>query len=302
MALASRGLCPVLLLGVLLMSTLGCDERISHALAAPDAGVSPGACGGAPFPDLGLTGHQPTGVVLTPYSGPARITVAGTVVDGADVSTCLTIDAPNVVLKRSRVHSASRCGLAVVEVLASASGLRLEDTELDGDQAGDFGVTGGGYTALRLNVHGVNGGFAITGTAATTIQDCWVHDLSNAGTRPVDTVSSNGASHVVLRGNHLENAFNSDAVIGLFGDFAPLADFLVEHNLLNGGGFAVYAGHLPAKAYPDAVQMRFQDNCFGRKYYPQCGYFGPVSAYDATASGNVWSGNRWQDTGAEVLP
>jgi hypothetical protein len=308
MVRAPVGLRPVLILGVLLSA--GCDDRIVHSLASDggddsgvrDAGVSPGACGGPRFPDQSLTGYAPTGVVLSSYTGPTRITAAGTVIDGADVSSCLTIDAANVVLKRSRLRTSSRCGLALVELLASATNFRIEDVELDGNGAGGFGVTGGGYTALRVNAHGLNGGFAIYGTVLTTIEDSWVHGLTMAGTQPVDCVSSNGASRVVLRGNHLENSFNSDAVVGLFGDFAALSDFRVERNLFNGGGFAVYAGHHPAKSFPDAVQMRFLNNCFGRKYFAECGFFGPVSAYDAAASGNMWSGNTWIDTGAAVVP
>lgn len=305
MALRSAMFHPLILHGLLLGMLSGCEERIQHGAGADGGrrgGVNPGACGGAPFPDAHVTGHAPTGVQLAAYTGPSRISAAGTIIDGADISACLTIAAADVVLRRSRLRSTERCGLGLIEVLPSAAGLRLEDVELDGVGAGSYGITGGGFSAVRLDVHGFNGGLAIGGAGPTVLEDSWVHDLTMEGPVPVDSVSSNGASGVILRGNNLENLFNSDSAIGLFGDYAPIEDFLVERNLLNGGGYVVYAGYHPTKDYPDTSDIRFEDNCFGRKFFAQGGYFGPVSAFQAGARGNVWRGNRWQDTGSEVVP
>jgi len=292
-----------LLLCVLLGLAPGCAERIQHGADGGDrGGVDPGACGGRPFPDGTVTGYSPTGVQLTPYEGPTHVTSAGTVIEGADISACLIIDAPEVVVKRSRIRSAGRCGLGLVDVRDSAVGTAFEDVEIDGLGAGGFGIIGGGYTASRMDIHGLNGGIAISGRGPTVLEDSWVHDLVRGGPTEVDSVSSNGASRVVLRNNNLENPFNSDAVIGLFGDFAPISDFLVERNLLNGGGYTVYAGHHPSKDFPNTSDIRFQNNCFGRAYFTQSGYFGPVSAFEPDGPGNVWSANRWYDSGSEVRP
>jgi hypothetical protein len=41
--------------------------------------------------------------------------------------------------------------------------------------------------------------------------------------------------------------------------------------------------------------VTFTNNRFGREVYPGCGFYGPVTYFDSSAPGNVWSGNKWVD-------
>ena len=148
--------------------------------------------------------------------------------------------------------------------------------------------------------------FAIILVAAivtnVVVQDSWVHDLccNNAGHK--DAVISNGGGNSTVRHNTLECVpTNCSAALGLFGDFAPIANWTIDRNLFNTGqgGYCVYGGHGPtSKPYPNASNVRFTDNHFGRKYNPKCGYYGPI-AYGG-GSGHVWTGNVWDDTGLPV--
>ena len=45
--------------------------------------------------------------------------------------------------------------------------------------------------------------------------------------------------------------------------------------------------------------VRVEDNHFGRKYYPNCGLFGPVAQVQS-GNGNTFTGNVWDDTGRPI--
>jgi hypothetical protein len=48
--------------------------------------------------------------------------------------------------------------------------------------------------------------------------------------------------------------------------------------------------------------ITFTNNHFGRKFEQKCAVLGPVTYWDASKPGMVWSGNVWDDTGRPVLP
>ena len=45
----------------------------------------------------------------------------------------------------------------------------------------------------------------------------------------------------------------------------------------------------------------FTNNVFQRGRNNKCGYYGPVTSYDASKAGNVWSNNIYDD-GSPVSP
>ena len=48
----------------------------------------------------------------------------------------------------------------------------------------------------------------------------------------------------------------------------------------------------------NATNQKFTNNVFQRGGNSKCGSYGPVTSYAATRSGNVWSGNVWDNGGA----
>lgn len=274
-----------------LLAASACRTEIDHA--------GPFDCRG-PWPDAGSTGWAHTGAALQPYPGPYRITTSGAVVDGADLSDCLEIAADHVTVRRSRVRTANLCGSALIAVSSpggAASGVVLEDLELDGlSAASSRGVTGSGFAARRLDVHGVQFGFDLGG--GTSVEESWIHDLAG---EPAAAIACHGGSTIALRHNDLQNQNASDAAVFLAGDFAPIAGVLLRNNRLAGGGYTLYGGSDPRKPFPSASGVEVVGNCWSRAFFESGGFYGPVTGFDAGGPGNVWTDNRWQETG-EAIP
>lgn len=263
-----------------------------------------GGCPAYPaMPNASCTGWQHTGVSLTPYTGPLTITTPGTVIDGKDVSGTLSIQADNVTITRSRVRGHINTGYG------ENTGILIQDVEVNpGNDNGSLSAIGNsGFTCIRCNVYNAGQGFNITSNV--TIKDSYVHDLFGQGSSHNEPIVSNGGGPFTIVHNELVGNFNSartgggmSASLALYGDFGQIRDVLVQYNrfnLGNGGSYCVYAGSVPGKAYPVASNTRFLNNRFGRALQPNCGQYGPVTAYSG-ANGNAWAGNVWDDTGAPV--
>jgi hypothetical protein len=271
----------------------GCRLEVDH--------TSPTDCRG-PWPDSGSTGWASTGVSLQPYTGPQRIVTDGTVIDGADITRCLEIAADRVTIRRSRIRANQLCTtnnalLAVSSPGGASARVVLEDLELDGLSLTGRGVSGTGFEARRLDVHGVAVGFLLLGDS-TAVRDSYVHDL--AGTTGA-AVACDSATSVVLQHNDLQNRNTSDAAVFLTSNSAPIHDVLLQGNRFAGGGWVIYGGFDPQKSYPNATGIQFSSNCFSRMFFLDGGYFGPVTAFDAKGTGNIWRDNHWEDTGA-IIP
>ena len=82
-----------------------------------------------------------------------------------------------------------------------------------------------------------------------------------------------------------------------------MTDVLVQGNLLKANNssisYCAYGGHNPGKNYPNSTYIRYIDNVFERGANRKCGVYGPVTSFNPSAAGNVWSGNVW-DSGEPV--
>lgn len=85
--------------------------------------------------------------------------------------------------------------------------------------------------------------------------------------------------------------------ISLFQDWGVSTNFRIDSNYLAGGGYTFYGGggNLGQSTY-----ITFTNNIFGRDFWPNSGYWGPVAYWDTGAAGNVWSNNRFAD--GAVIP
>jgi hypothetical protein len=247
----------------------------------------------AGYPSAGSTGWKHTGVTLTAYKGSTNITTAGAVIDGKDLG-CVNIQAANVTIKRSRVTCSD---LFPLRVMTNAN-VTVEDTEIDGGGSPDNTcLTSGKYVARRVDCHGVGDGMYVFGDSVT-IEDSYIHDLVSCGGCHNDGIQVTGGNAVVIRHNTIENKFSQTSCVKIGDDQGPLRDVLVESNLFNGGGYALYAGGSGS----GVSNMRFINNHFAKTFFPGSGSFGPVAYYVASVPGNVWSGNVWDDNGTAVNP
>ena len=212
--------------------------------------------------------------------------------ENRDIDGCVVILASNVTLRRCRV----RCGSEAAAVLVNwgysgLSGILIEDCEIDGKGEGQFGVSGSGMTVRRCDISNGTDGIMFS-SSDVVIEDNFVHDLASPPGAHNDGLQTEGVRDVVIRHNNIEVAYPQTGCISLWGS---TNNILVENNLLNGGGWTTYAGD-------QGTNIRFINNHFGRKFYPNCGYWGPVTSWNAGGNGNQWTGNVWDDTGLPVNP
>ena len=216
------------------------------ATAVPTTPASPGATTPAPttpappptsagdgggvlaaIPTVGL----PVGILLHTL-GTLIITQAGTVIDGADILGGVTVRAPNVVIRRSRISGIGGTGIYV----ASGS-LTLEDSTVSGF---DDSVGGDNYTATRVEVTGSEeDGFKIGSNV--TIQDSWCHDLLLAQGAHSDCGQvQSGVTNVMIRRNWFDVGDGNSALF-LAPDQGPSSSgpLVVEDNVLGGGNYTL---------------------------------------------------------------
>lgn len=253
----------------------------------------------AGWPDAASTGHNGT---LLAYDGPCTLTSAVTI-DSRDVKAkcdALLVQAMGVIITNSRlprVESTYRDG---------ASSVTITDSTVEAGAWSDGAVWG--YN-IRLERSEVTGGqHSVHANDNVTVVDSWLHGQHNPAGQAYHTNAfiTNGGSNMVVRGNtlHCDSILNSTdggctADVSLFGDFDPVTNVTVERNLLKANAssisYCAYGGHQPSKAYPVATGIVYRDNVFERGSNGRCGVYGPVTSFDPTASGNVWSGNTWDD-------
>ena len=261
-------------------------RAIPVATSAPSAGAV-----ARKGPEPSATG-VPAGTRLTP-SGPLDIREPGTVVDGLDVTGCITVRAPAVVIRNTRVRCDRPVGLVAVRVQSGGRGLVLESVEVDGLGTSQVCVGYGGYTLRRVNLHGCNDGARFG--SDVTIEDSWVHGLKRiAGLHP-DALQTTGGQDVVVRRNRLEaqgpkgsGTFNNAALM-MGSELSPgvLDRVLVESNHLDGGNFA-----LNVRGDVNAGSITFRNNTFG-----DTTRYGPVITPTRVPLG---AGNVYAATGGAV--
>ncbi len=187
----------------------------------------------------------PDGVRLRP-SGPLRITTDGAVIDSVDVDGCVEIAADNVVIRNSRIRCSNPTSEPAVRVLPGASGLVMEDSEVDGLGRALIGVGYSGFTLVRVDIHGVNDGVRVA--SRTVVQDSWIHDLARQGEYHPDAIQSTSGSSITIRGNTLDAASDGDLnnaalMLGTETGNRVLDDVVIEDNYLNGGNYTVNVRH-----------------------------------------------------------
>jgi hypothetical protein len=127
---------------------------------------------------------------------------------------------------------------------------------------------------------------------AMTVTDSYIHDMANPPGAHVDGFQCNSSCGVTLRHNTILNEWSQTSAIALFGDFGTPANSVIENNLLAGGGYSVYGGT------SRSTNIRIINNRFSNLFFPKGGYYGVETALNRSGSGNHWSGNIWDDTGA----
>lgn len=194
--------------------------------------MDPSACG---YPDADNTGVPP-GTVLTPMSI-STVTTAGLVIDSKVINSCLTIQAPNVTIRNSRITCNNWRA-----VDGQSSGTLIEDSELIVTGGHGSGVDGVGVTIRRSELRGMENGLAVHGNILA--EDNWIHDLAPTS---VSGAHSDGAQlfghvNITLRHNTIIVAGpeppSNAAITRHVNQFTD--SVLIEDNFLGGGTYTIY--------------------------------------------------------------
>jgi hypothetical protein len=228
--------------------------------------------------------------------------VANTVIDAKTINCNLDIRAHGVVVTRSRITG------TVSTYPGSVPRFRLEDSEVDAPVS----VTSLGnsdFLVLRSEIQG--GNRAIYCQRDCEVRDSWLHGTQIQGADHASAVRMEQGSiiiHNTLACDWLiPTAQDGGCSADLTGypDFAPVKNNLIQANLFvanpTGAAFCAYGGASAGKPYSNdptnATNIVFRDNVFQRGSNRNCAAYGPITDFAVGRSGNVWSGNVWDDGG-----
>ena len=270
---------------------------------------APIRCG---YPDAGNTG-VPASVALKRIpedvtSGPGwsydsrgwvAIDTDGAVFDGYDLAIPVEVTAPNVVIRNCRVSvTGERIGIG----LRHTNNVTIQDSQINSPNGGDNRLMVGikdiygdstGLKILRTNIWNTSTAIQVE---SGLIRDNYIHDLGYKNGDHVNGTTSNGGTGLLtIDHNTVFNSYDQTDAISLFQDFGNQANRTISNNLLAGGGYTIYAGANPGKLPTSNITIT--NNRISRKYFPNGGSFGPITAYNANGTGNSFTGNIWDDTG-----
>jgi hypothetical protein len=264
------------------------------AVVTPPTTTPPAQVGS--FPSASNTG-VPAGTSLSTYTGPCTITAPGTVIDAKTVNCALTIRAKDVSITRSVING------TVYGDTDGRSSFIISDSQVNiGNQEGT-GISDGYFTATRVHVTG--GNRSINCFVNCTVERSFVHGQFTDYTGKTHESGIRMGSGSVIRGNTITcdapdvppDAGCSAGLTG-YGDFGVVQKNVIDGNLFlaSTGGFCAYGGSTKGKPYSAGVNgIVFTNNVFQRGTGGKCGKFGPITSFDSTAPGNVWSNNTWDD-------
>lgn len=255
------------------------------------ATTTPPAPGG--WPTAATTG-VPTGTTLTAYTGPDRITTAGTVISGKRVTDCLEVAAPNVRIERSEVSCNPGGDFAVIT--NQSIGLVVEDTDVFG--TGPAGSCGNGvafdsYTLTRVHIRACGDGARANGDVA--IRDSLMDGFLPGGQDHSDGVQAHGGSGpITLTHNWIDirNAVGGPGgccvngavqIADGYGDGAGAdSQVTMTNNWFAGGGFVL-------RLHENGRYTVTGNRILANSWLPGSG-FGPVTT--AFAVIDSWSNNK----------
>lgn len=236
------------------------------------------------YPSATTTGVPP-GTNLR-SSGAITVSTAGTVLDGLDIRGSLTINASNVIVRRSRVTVGDYWPIKIAEGL---TGVRIEDVEVNGlGVESGSGAISGPATILRANIHDTADG--IVAYSGSVIRDSYIHGLNAPSGAHFDGIVIAGdVRDVVIDHNSVANKHDQTSAVFIGNTWGAVDNITVSNNRLIGGGYTVYSD---AKLGGGPITgVTFTGNRLGRGYW---GY--------AVIRGNAvrWQGNVDDVTGKTV--
>jgi Fibronectin type III domain len=264
------------------------DQSAPASVTTPPS--APSGCALPSYPDASCTGVPP-GTQLTVVNGDMTITTPNTVIDGMDIRGSVIVDAPGVVIRRSKITSSDFIAVGSFGGAYTGTGLVIEDSEISCNNWRRTAIGDTNFTARRVNIHGCENGFDLDGPAL--IEDSYIHDLYNDDIAHTDGAQLTDVAHdITFRHNRIYSNDGTSAIISPDVHAGVARNILIEDNLLAGGAYTLYC---PQNG--PGVNYRVIDNHFSTVFYPTVGAFAPWT--DCGDEAQV-TGNVFQETGLPV--
>lgn len=259
--------------------------------------ASPPPAGG--FPGPGNTG-VPAKKKLRVHRGDLVIRTAGKVVDGLEVHGRVSVEAPNVTIRNTRVIVPTGSEVAgISNNNDNGRGMLVRNVEVRAASAapGVNGVVGHDFTLETSEIHHVTDQVHITGSNVT-VRDNWFHDnyhfesdpYQGGGASHDDSIQIIGGGNITIAGNRFTGAYN--AGVQITQSIRDVDGVTIRDNLLGGGGCTV---NIAEKGRGPVEGIAIRDNRFlSDQRIDGCAIIRPAST-KVSHSGNVWD-----DTGRAV--
>ncbi|MER7557286.1 right-handed parallel beta-helix repeat-containing protein [Nocardioides sp. NPDC126508] len=258
----------------------------------------------SPPPRGGSPGPRDTGVPpkkkLQVHNGDLVIRTPGKVVDGLEVHGRISVEAPNVTIRNTKVIVPTGSETAgISNNSGNGEGMLVSNVEVMAENAapGVNGVVGHDFTLESSEIHHVTDQVHITGSNVI-VRDSWLHDnyhfesdpYQDGGASHDDSIQIIGGSNITIADNRFDGAYN--AGVQITQSISDVSDVTIRDNLLGGGGCTVNIAEKSRGPIRDTV---IRDNRFlSDQRVDGCAIIHPSST-KVTSSGNVWD-----DTGRPV--
>jgi hypothetical protein len=280
---------------------------VNDSAASAGQAIQFGSLGsGDTWPSPANTGPRTTSLTA---SGAVTSTATGQVIQNLNVNGNVNIRHDNVTVRDVRINGTSTY---MVTTSKKSDGtcpvnVRFEYIEINGANAAENDIpiysSCGNMVIDRAYVHNVGRSSRLTNNMTISNSYVFSNRTGDSGAHR-GGVGINGGSNNVIYNNVLKcQGTGCSAAIPNYGDFAPIVNLRIEHNLLaTTGSYCAYGGSLPDKPYPEGSNIDFIDNHFSTEFMPACGRYGPITGFANSVRGNEWRGNVWHETGQPVNP
>ena len=244
----------------------------------------PSACG---FPDATNTGVPANWQPIQTINGDQSVTTAGAILDGWDIKGCLTVTAPNVTVRNSRINGG--CFYAVRNL---ASNLTLSGDQISCNGTNGTGVTNdkaaNNITILRSDISGCENGLNVGGPI--NMSDSYIHGLTfinNDATHTDGAQFNQGVGPVTFNHNTIDGGPDSNSAIIMWDEGNPQDhDVTISNNILAEAGYTLYCPRM------NATNVKILSN----RFVP--GFYGPSNG--CTPGHATWTSNVLDATGAAL--
>ncbi len=208
-----------------------------------------------------------------------------------------------VVVTRSKI-----VGTISTDENSTGFSFAISDSEVNAGNEVNTGIGAVNFTATRVHVFG--GNRSIHCFLKCTVTDSYVHGQFTDSTGAAHESGIRMGQNATIRHNTIlcdapdvpPDAGCSADLTG-YGDYAPVRNNLIEANLFKAstGGYCAYGGSSLGKPFSGQTQgIVFRNNTFEHGSGGKCDSFGPITSFDTSLPGNIWTGNVWDD--GKVVP